>query len=180
MKDAIKKASKTLKEGGIIIYPTDTVYGIGCNAFNKKSVEKIREIKGSDSKPFSVAVNGIEGVHAVAKVNEWQEETLSEKLPGPYTFVLEKKSFISDNVSRNGIGVRIPDHEHCLALLESVDFPLVTTSANLSGRPPARSVKEIPKEILDRVDFVLDAGELAGKPSTVVDLKKNSWKVLRT
>ncbi|MBR9678443.1 MAG: threonylcarbamoyl-AMP synthase [Nanoarchaeota archaeon] len=179
MNDAIKKASKILKEGGIVIYPTDTVYGLGCNAFNRKTIERIRNLKGRTNKPFSVAVADIEGVHSVAKVNEWQEETLLKNLPGAYTFVLEKKSFVPDSVSKKGIGVRIPDHEHCLTLLESVEFPVITTSANISGQKPARSVKEIPKEILDKVDFVVDAGELGGKSSAVVDLKKNTWKVLR-
>lgn len=177
--DSVGKASEILKQGGIIIYPTDTVYGLGCNAFNKKAVKKLREIKNRHDKPLSVAVSGMEGVHSVAYVNEWQENTMRENLPGPYTFVLEKKEFVPSLVSKKGIGVRIPDHEKCLRILGSVEFPVITTSANNPGEKAPRRVSDVPKKMLGQADLVIDDGELGGKPSSVVDLKKNTWKVLR-
>jgi L-threonylcarbamoyladenylate synthase len=149
----------------IFIYPTDTIYGIGCNALNKNSVEKIREIKKRDEKPFSV----------IAPSFKWIEENciidldMRKYLPGPYTIILKKKdkNFLSHISGTETIGIRIPDNEFTREIQKS-GVPFVTTSVNISGEKPANKIEDISAEILKDVDFVFNSGKLSGKPSTLI------------
>lgn len=152
-------------EGKIFIYPTDTIYGIGCDATNVKSVEKIREIKKRDAKPFSI----------IAPSFDWIEENfivdvnLKDFLPGSYTLLLKKKdvNFLKHISENDRVGVRIPKNDFCFSIQE-VGVPFVTTSVNLSGEPFARRISDIKKEILDAVNKVINVGELNGNPSTLI------------
>jgi len=167
---------EAIKSGAVFIYPTDTVYGIGCNAENSKSVQTIRGIKRTEH-PFSV----------IAPSKAWVAKKLSvkhgeylKKLPGPYTLIFSKKrkGFLSAAGPGNSLGVRMPDHP-ITRLVSASGVPLVTTSANISGQPTIRSAKEIPGHMLVMVDYVIDGGVLAGKPSTVIDLTGEAPQVLR-
>ena len=159
------KLTRAVLSGKIFIYPTDTIYGLGCDATNKESVDKIREIKKRDNKPFSV----------IAPSFEWIEENclvdtdLSKYLPGPYTIILKKKnpSFLIWVSNTDSIGVRVPDNSFCKKI-QKTGVPFITTSVNLAGEPFATKISEIKEEIKNKVDFIIDIGELNGKPSTLV------------
>lgn len=150
----------------IFIYPTDTIYGIGCNAENKKLVQKIREIKGRDNKPFSVIAPSIKWI---LENFETSEEEIKKYLPGPYTLLLKKKDldFLKEISENELVGVRIPNCEFTKKLQDS-GKPIVTTSVNLSGQPFATKISEVEVSILNSVDQVFDIGELNGNPSTLV------------
>ena len=156
---------KEILSGKIFIYPTDTIYGIGCNALDENAVNKIKEIKGRDKdKPLSIIAPSKEWIkeHCVVDVD------LEKYLPGPYTLILKKKdpTFLS-HLSPETLGVRIPDNEFCQEIRNS-NVPFVTTSVNLSGEKPITKIADLKPEIKDKVDIIIDSGELSGKPSTLV------------
>lgn len=159
------KLVEDILAGKIFIYPTDTIYGIGSDATNVESVQKIREIKKRDAKPFSV----------IAPSFEWIEENfvvdfdIKKFLPGAYTLLLKKKdvNFLKHVSENDRVGVRIPENDFCFSI-QKVGVPFVTTSVNLSGEPFAIRISDIKKEILDLVDEVVDVGELNGNPSTLI------------
>ena len=169
------EVTRSIKSGKILIYPTDTVYGLGCNALNAESVAKIREIKKS-SQPFSV----------IAPSKAWMRENLAirfpaymQKLPGPYTLILEmKKQLVPEIVSVKNLGVRIPDHPFTKIIQESC-VPFITTSCNLHGKETIREVGKIPEEITRKVDIIIEGGRLNNPPSQVIDLTGDKTKVLR-
>ncbi len=175
MKDLKGTVISLIKRGAVFIYPTDTIYGLGCNAEVAESVWKIRAIKGTQH-PFSV----------IAPSREWIEENLVvkhseylEKLPGPYTLVLEKKKPILKETSRlNTLGVRIPNHPFT-KIIQEAGVPFITTSVNPSGKEPVKQVSEIPEEIANRIDIAIDAGVLNNPSSTVFDLTEDEPKKLR-
>jgi L-threonylcarbamoyladenylate synthase len=150
----------------VFIYPTDTVYGIGCDAEDEKLVEKIREIKKRDAKPFSVIAPSKKWILENCEVDE---SLIDKYLPGAYTLILKKKKkdFLSSVSDTEFLGVRIPDCDFT-KVLQKTGKPIVTTSVNFSGENPANKINEIDSEILDKVDFVVDVGELSGTPSTIV------------
>jgi len=165
-----------IKSGALLIYPTDTVYGIGCDAENNKSVREVRKAKATEH-PFSV----------IAPSESWISENLKagsheylERLPGPYTLIFKKRKpgFLSAASPGDSLGVRIPRHPFT-KLVASAGVPFVTTSANISGQPTIKSVKDIPEQMLDQIDYVIDGGSLKGKASTVVDLTGVTPKILR-
>lgn len=169
----LKEIAKRINAGEVFIYPTDTVYGIGCDALNEKAVERVYEAKGRDfKKPMSVAFSDIMQLKKYVSVDEKQLEMIKQKLPGAYTFIVKNKA-IPKRVAAglDTIGIRIPDHSRMLALIREANTPIVTTSANLAGGKPASSVHELSSEMLARVDFVIDGGKCgSGKPSTILDL----------
>ena len=195
--------TKLLQEGKIFIYPTDTIYGLGCNALDVCAVERIKKIKGRDKdKPMSVIAPSLEWINEncvvpclassqfdfrdiikpahlpkIAKIklnnshpnNKFSNSYLKKYLPGPYTLILKKKNqnFLKHVASGDSLGVRIPNCDFTFKIQES-GVPFITTSVNLSGEKPANNIGEISKEILNNVDFVIDEGELSGKPSILV------------
>ena len=159
--------TKEILAGKVFIYPTDTVYGIGCDATNKNSVEKIREIKRRDAKPFSVIAPSVEWIKENCIIPESIE--IGKYLPGPYTLILKKKNpdFLKETSPSETLGVRIPANGFTAEIQKS-GAPFVTTSVNFSGEKPANKIEEIPEEILRQVDFTFNSGPLSGKPSTLV------------
>ena len=150
----------------IFIYPTDTIYGIGSNAENIKNAERIRKIKGRDNKPFSIIAPSMQYILKNCEVNK---NTLKKYLPGPYTLILKKKdkNFLKHISDTEYIGIRIPKHPFT-KILQKTKKPIITTSANLSGEKPANKITEINKKIINKVDFIIDGGELSGNPSTII------------
>jgi len=179
--EAIHKAIDVMVSGGVIIYPTDTIYGLGANAFNQEAVKKIYEIKDRDfDKPLSVSVSSINDLLLIAEIRSEHRNLVLDKLPGPFTFVLYKTSVIPDNYisSSKKIGVRIPDCKIAIEL--SQIFPITSTSANLSSKDTLETPKKIAKQLNGDVDLAIDIGPLASKKaSTVADLTKKDIKILR-
>ena len=164
--DNHKDLIKNILKGSIFIYPTDTIYGIGCNALNEKAVEKIRKIKRRDNKkPLSIIAPSLKWI----KDNCIIDVKLEKYLPGPYTLILKKKNpdFLSHISNTNSLGVRIPDFEFTKQIQKS-KVPFITTSVNVSGEKPITKISDIQKQIKDMVDFVIDIGELNGNPSALI------------
>jgi len=174
-----KKLVKAIKQGKIIIYPTDTIYGIGCDALNTKAVKKIREIKQRDSeKPFSVIAQSRQWIYKNFDMNK----AYIKKLPGPFTFILRTKrdKLVSKQVSSNVniLGVRIPDHP-LTKMIQKAKKPFVTTSVNVTGKKPITEIKKIPRKISKQVDIIIDGGKLSNKPSTIVDLTGKIARIIQ-
>ena len=174
--EAKREIIRAVVKGAVFIYPTDTVYGFGCNAEDKDAVERIRWIKQTDH-PFSV----------IAPSKKWIKNKLDikhpqylKKLPGPYTLIFKKKrnSYLSSTNNGNSLGVRIPNHPFS-KIVSEFGRPFITTSANKTKQPTFISPKEIPDKTLRQIDFIIDAGTLSGKPSTVFDLTGEEPNILR-
>jgi len=169
---------KEVKEGAVFIYPTDTIYGIGCNAMDEKAVEKVRKAKGNFERPVSVIAPDkdwvLENCELTGLENGWLD-----KLPGPYTLILNKKTdCIAGNVTSNDtLGVRIPDH-WCKKIASETGLPIVTTSANLTGDMFMTSIDNLNDKVKKHVDFMIDEGIINGRPSTIVHLYDDEVKVV--
>ena len=179
--DKIEIARMAMEQGLIVVYPTDTVYGLGANIFDKKALLKVFSVKKrSINKPVSVCLSRVEDIHMVAYMDAETEEIIRKILPGPYTIILKKKDKLSSllTAGTNRIGVRIPDNRVCMDLTR--DFPITSTSANLSGYDVPESVEEVFKQLGSSVDIMLDAGICKHRvPSTVVDMTVYPPKLIR-
>ncbi|MFA5381722.1 MAG: L-threonylcarbamoyladenylate synthase [Candidatus Micrarchaeia archaeon] len=175
-KTALELASNIILNGGIILYPTDTVYGLGCNGLNLKAVEKINKIKQiTEFKPISALFGHIEIAKQYCNINEEQEKILKKYLPGPYTFILPLKKAIPLS-NNNTLGIRIPNNKFCIDLGKLLKIPIASTSANLTGEKPPINISEV--TIKKKVDLIIDQGECNEKESsTIVDLINN--KIIR-
>jgi L-threonylcarbamoyladenylate synthase len=176
IKNQIEKAVMVLKKGGIIAYPTDTVYGIGCNIFDEKAIKRIFILKNrSFDKPLSVAVCDFQMLEELAIITEQDKKILKKFLPGPITFILPKKPIVSDLVTagKKSVGIRIPEHEIVFEIIKRANFPIITTSANVSGKKSPIDAEEVDLE----VDFMVEGECKHKKPSTVIDLKNR--KIIR-
>jgi L-threonylcarbamoyladenylate synthase len=185
MQDEIVKAYEVIKEGGIILYPTDTVWGIGCDATNAEAVAKIYKLKQrAETQSMIVLMNGEKMIYNVFKEVPdvaWQIIDLSEN---PTTLVLDNPRNVAPNLIAvdKTLGIRIVKEPFCFKLLERMKKPLVSTSANISGQPTPKCFKEINPEIIKGVDYIvnLHQDKIAGKPSTIIKLTNdNQVKVIR-
>jgi len=153
-------------DGKIFIYPTDTLYGIGCDATNQQAVDKIKDIKVRDrEKPLSIIAPSIEWIEQNCIV----DVDINKYLPGAYTLILKKKNkdFLSWVSNNDSLGIRIPDNDFCRQVQKS-GVPFITTTVNLAGEPFAINTNDISQEIKKQVDHIIDIGELSGRPSTLV------------
>tara|TARA_Y100000034_G_scaffold136851_1_gene216376 strand:- start:1533 stop:2078 length:546 start_codon:yes stop_codon:yes gene_type:complete len=166
---------KEILSGKIFVYPTDTVYGIGCNALDSIAVSKVRKAKGSKKK-FSVIAPSKEWVRENCEISErWLK-----KLPGPYTFVLKmRRQSVARNVSTKTLGVRIPRNWFSKFVSEA-KVPFVTTSVNKSGKPNLVNPRKVPDSISKYVDYVIYDVVKDGKPSKVIDLSSGKKKIIRS
>jgi len=178
----INQVVETLRQGGVIIYPTDTTYGIGCDIFNRKGVKKIFQIKQRDSrKPFSFICSDLAEISNYAQVSNFAFKIMKRHLPGPYTFVLEATKIVPDSLStkQKTVGVRIPENMICQEIVRELGHPLVTTSANISGEETPQDPLEINDLMGRMVDLVVDGGILLAEASTVISLVDDEIEVLR-
>jgi len=163
-----KNMVKEILSGKIFIYPTDTIYGIGCNAENREAVERIKQIKQRDKdKPLSIIAPSKDWVKEHLQATD---EELNKYLPGHYTLILKKKnsSFLNHVASGETLGIRIPANEFTKQIQKS-GVPFITTSVNLSGEPFALKLEDIAQEIKSKVDYVIESKEkLSGKPSVLI------------
>ncbi len=197
-RECAEKLSNLLRMGKVIICPTDTVYGLICDATNKKAIKKIFRIKKRPKgKPISIFVKDIKMAKKFAKINKKQEEFVEKVWPGPVTAILEKKERSGGQLfhdcekerllqflgGEKTIGIRIPNYKLIFNLINEINCPLAETSANVSDRPPSTKIKEVLnqfKKEKNHPDLIIDAGDLKpSKPSRVIDLTGKKPKVLR-
>ena len=182
---AINKAANILKHDGLIIYPTDTAYGLGANALDEEAVRKVYEIKGRDfSKPTHVVVCDWKMIEELAETTDLAKKLYDNFLPGPLTIILRKKKIVPDILTAGlkTIGIRIPNNQITKFLSDQLPFPYTTPSANKSGGITPYSIEDVKKELdIEKIDLILDAGKLdPTPPSTIVDLSTDGLKILRT
>ncbi|HML78385.1 L-threonylcarbamoyladenylate synthase [Geobacter sulfurreducens] len=178
----ISKVAEVLGRGGVIAYPTDTTYGIGCSIFSKKGIERIYLLKQREKKkPFSFICSELSEVARYAKVSNYAYKILKRYLPGPYTFVIDATSVVPDLLvtKQKTVGIRIPDNRICIALVKELGHPIVTTSANLSGEEPIGDPMEVERTLGKQLDLVVDGGNLTADVSSVVSLIGDYPQVLR-
>ena len=179
--DIVSEAINVLANGGVILYPTDTVYGLGANIFDNRAVRRIFEIKQrSLLKPLSILVSDLKAIDLVAKVSLNQKELIRDYLPGPYTFILKKRKIIPRVITSGSsyVGVRVPDNQ--LACRLSSLFPITTTSANISDDEVLSNPCEILEQLDCDIDLVIDVGDLnSNKPSSIIDLSRKKKKIIR-
>jgi len=189
-KNQIEKIAETaagiFKKGGVVIYPTDTLYGLGANALDEDAILKIYKIKKRDrNKPLSIIAKDLKMAKKIACVDSRVEKILNKIWPGPITVRLRKKDIVPYILAGNGetIAVRIPDNEFISTLMNKIDFPITATSANISGEKNLLKTIEIISEFKSaelKPDLFINAGNVKNpKPSTIVDLTTGVPKVLR-
>jgi L-threonylcarbamoyladenylate synthase len=180
---APEAAAQALREGGVVLYPTDTLYGLGADAFSDAAVNRIYEIKGRDeNKPIHAIVRDIEMAARYGEVDERVRRAIAQLPAGKVSFVVRKKTGLETGIARgiNTFGFRIPDHAFCFAMLEAFGGPITATSANRSGEPPQLSLGATLAQLGSTVHLVVNGGDLPpSAPSTVVDCTGAEPIVLR-
>lgn len=182
--DKLKEPSQIIKKGGIVIFPTETVYGIGTNGLDENAIRKLYEVKQRPlNKPISLLVNNIEMVEKIAKnITEVEYKLMERFFPGPLTIILEKRDIVPDILTSNTntIGIRMPSGEIAKKLIEFAGVPIATSSSNISGKPSGTNITDIKKDFEGKVDCFIDNGESElGIPSTVIRIIDNIPHILR-
>ena len=182
--DNLKEPAQIIKKGGIVIFPTETVYGIGTNGLDKNAIKKLYEVKQRPlNKPISLLVNNIEMVEKIAKnITEVEYKLMERFFPGPLTIILEKRDIVPDILTSNTntIGIRMPSGEIAKKLIEFASVPIATSSSNISGKPSGTNITDIKKDFEGKVDCFIDNGESElGIPSTVIRIIDNIPHILR-
>lgn len=185
-KNILKEIVSTLKQGKIIVYPTDTLYGLGVNALDKAAVDKLFRVKKRPRvKPMSIIIKDTMMARRVAYIDLRTEKILNVLWPGPVTVVLPRKDIIPSIVSggKNTIGIRIPNSEFVKTLFSLIDFPITSTSVNIYGKEPLRKADEINEAFENekyQPDLIIDTGVLPEvEASTIIDLTTSKPKILR-
>jgi L-threonylcarbamoyladenylate synthase len=179
----IEKAAKVIGDGGIVVYPTETVYGLGADPFSKESIMKVFEAKGrSKAMPLSVAVRDFKDAGRIGVVNKAAKALASKFMPGPITIIIEKSEGLPYELTSGlgTIGIRVPDHPIAIKLI-GLAGPITATSANISGQESPRSYREASAQMSGRVGLILDGGACkVGKESTIVDVsKEGTFSIVR-
>lgn len=178
----IDKAVKVLNDGGLIIYPTDTVYGLGCDLLNRRSVERIYQIKGVSKKArLSFICPDLKDIAKYAHVSNPAYKIMRRLLPGPYTFILEATRAVPKILTekRSTVGIRVPDHAVCRDLVRAFGRPIISTSAALAEGRYLTDPEEIAEVFAHLVDLFLDCDTGGSEPSTVIDLTQDEPIVVR-
>ena len=178
-----KYISELLNDGGIVVIPTDTVYGIVCDALNIKAVDKVYKLKQRDySKPMVILVSSIDMLKKYTlSINKLEEELINRYLPGMMTIVLRKNNLIPDIVSsnRDTIGIRIPDNNDLISIINKINRPIIATSCNISNNDVITDINLLDSSIKNNVDYVYDGGIVNSQSSTIVRIKDNKVEILR-
>ena len=174
---SIDEARKALGDGKIIVYPTDTVWGMGCDPFDQKAIDNLFTVKGKKLDGLSIMFSHKKGIYDSCEINKKAKKIIEEFLPGPITLILKSKKEFAKGVTRNGnVAVRIPLNRTSMDLAK--DMPVVTTSANLHGEKIAEDIEEA-KEIFGKSCYYLDGEKPKGIESTIIDLTENEPKIAR-
>ncbi|MBT8386625.1 MAG: threonylcarbamoyl-AMP synthase [Ignavibacteria bacterium] len=178
----ISKAVKVIKEGGVIIYPTDTVYGIGCDIFNKSAIERVQTIKNNpEIKLLSFICHNLKDISKYAKVSDYAYRTMKHLLPGPYTFILPAAKSAPRKLwnNRKSVGIRVPEHFVAMKIVEELGNPIVSTSATNRKGELLFDPMEIKSIFNLQVDLMLSSGSSSVEPSSVIDLSQREPVVIR-
>lgn len=178
----IRQVAETLDSGGIIVYPTDTVYGLGCELFNKKGIERIHQIKQMDRrKKMSFICSDLKDLSQYARVSNYAYRTMKRFLPGPYTFVLEASRLVPKIMlsKQQTVGIRVPDCPITLAIVTELGRPILSTSITVSEGERLGDPYEIAEELRGRVDLVIDGGVLDTTPSSIINLVGGAPEIIR-
>ena len=172
----IRRVSEILDRGGLIAYPTDTFYGIGCDIFNKKGIQLIHKLKSRPlKKPFSIICDSLKEISRYAQVSNYAYKTMRRLLPGPYTFILEGTKLVPKIMltKRKTVGIRVPDNKICLEIVRALGRPIISTSAGFDD-PFA-----IQEAFASYLEIVIDGGVLYPNPSSVISLVGNVPDIIR-
>jgi tRNA threonylcarbamoyl adenosine modification protein (Sua5/YciO/YrdC/YwlC family) len=178
----VARAAKLLEDGGLVSYPTDTYYAIGCDVFQKKAMERLATLKRRDErKPFAFLCADLGEVARYAIVSNENYRLMRRLLPGPYTIILEATRLTPRTAltRQRQVGIRVPDAPIAIALVRALGRPLATTSAALAGDEPLIDAKDIQEQMGSGIDLILDGGVTLNEPSTVLDLTGPAPVVLR-
>ncbi|MGD8780000.1 MAG: L-threonylcarbamoyladenylate synthase [Ignavibacteria bacterium] len=178
----INKAVEVMKKGGVIIYPTDTVYGFGCDIYNKEALERVYYIKNEAiTKLFSFLCPDLKDISRYAKVSDYAYKAMRKCLPGPYTFVLPAAKEVPKKLwtKRKTVGIRVPDNNIARTLAQELGHPIISTSVTSRKGDLFYNPDEIKMVFQTQVDLMLSGGELNGEPSSIVDLSDDSPEIIR-
>ncbi|HZW85364.1 MAG TPA: L-threonylcarbamoyladenylate synthase [Nitrososphaerales archaeon] len=179
---SIAEAAAIVKDGGVIVFPTDTVYGLGCDPFNASAVDRLFEAKHRDTKPVPVLCSDASKAAELVTLGPLSLKLAEARWPGALTIVAKLRREVSPRLTQGtgSLGVRVPDHRQCLELVSSCGGWLTGTSANVSGAPSSRSAQDAASQVGESVDLILDGGPSMGKESTVVSESEEGLTILRT
>jgi len=177
----VSQISTILKNCGVIAYPTDTIYGFGCDIFCKKAIERIYKIKQKKATGFSFICSDLSEIAKFAYVSDQAYRIMKRALPGPYTFIFKATKFVPKSLipNKKTVAIRIPDNKICLEIVKQLGNPIVSTSINIAGEPHFSDPLEIEKQFGDKIDAIIDADILENDPSTVIDFSQNEPVIIR-
>lgn len=178
----INKAVEVLRNGGIIIFPTDTFYGLGCDLFNREGLEQILSLKNeTDTKLFSFICSDLKDISKYAKVSDYAYRTMKHLLPGPYTFILPAAKLIPKKLwsKRKTVGIRVPDHSVTMQIVKELGNPIASTSATTRFGEPLIDPFEIKNIFNSRVDLMLASNAMSFEPSSIIDLSSDEPEIIR-
>ena len=178
----IAQVADILGRGGVIAYPTDTLYGIGCDIMNKRAIARIYQIKQrSKEKPFSFICSDLKNISQYAKVSNYAYKTMRRLLPGPYTFILEGSNMVPKMMltKRKTAGIRVPNNTICLELIKALGHPIISTTARSVEGDLLNEPWLIEEHFGRQLDLVIDGGPAPGRPSSVISLIGDEPRVLR-
>lgn len=181
--EELENVIKVIVDGGVVIFPTDTVYGVAANSLDETAIKKLFDLKErNDNKPICVLTSSVDKIKKIAYVRDEEQKIIDKYMPGALTIILDKKEIVSDVLTSGlkTVGVRIPNNEIALRILDKLEYPLATTSANISGMEAAVKKEDLVKEFDGKVDIIIDGGITDLKvSSTIVKIKNNEIEVLR-
>ncbi|MCU4751875.1 L-threonylcarbamoyladenylate synthase [Halobacteria archaeon AArc-curdl1] len=170
----LERAAEAIRDGDAVVYPTETVYGLGADALDPEAIERVFEIKGRDrTNPLSFAVPSVPAALEYVRANSTERQFMARFLPGPVTVLCRRREAVPEELTagRDRVGVRVPDQPVALRLCERAGTPITATSANRSGHGSVTRVSDLDSSVRDAVAIVLDDGETPGTESTVVDVE---------
>ena len=178
----IRRVVEVLRQGGVIGYPTDTIYGIGCDLFNKEAIERIYKLKKHKrNKPLSFICSDLKDISRYARVSNYAYKTMRRLLPGAYTFILEATKLVPKMVmtKQKTVGIRVPDNPICLALVGELGHPIISTSVYGPDEELYSDPREIEERFGKNLDLVIDGGIIVAEHSSIIDLTDEVPKVIR-
>ena len=178
----VRRVVEILEGGGVIGYPTDTIYGVGCDLFNQEAIRKIHRLKKlEEKKPLSFICSDLKDISRYAFVSNYAYKMMKRLFPGPYTFVLKATKLVPKiaMTKQNTVGIRIPDNKICLALVKELGHPIISTSVYKPDEGLFNEPAEIEERFGKQLDLVIDGGVIVAEHSSIIDLTGDSPKVIR-
>lgn len=178
----IRKVVEVLEKGGLIGYPTDTIYGIGCDLFQPDAIRRIHHLKKMDpKKPLSFICANLKDISLYAYVSDYAYKIMKRLLPGPYTFILKATKLVPKiaMTKQKTVGIRIPDNKICLSLVQTLGHPIISTSVYKPDETLYNDPREIEERFGKQLDLVIDGGIILPEHSSIIDLTDEVPKVIR-